>query len=61
MMPRRAWEDDGVALLRESARRFFQRLTQATKDWNRVEQQVVEFQEVQGQIERMLAEVSDYA
>ncbi len=25
MMPRRAWEDDGVALLRENARRFFQR------------------------------------
>ena len=46
---------------KESARRFFQRLTQTTKDWNRVEQQAVEFQEVQGQIERMLAEVSDYA
>ncbi len=46
---------------KESARRFFQRLTQTTKDWNRVEQQAAEFQEVQGRIERMLAEVSDYA
>ncbi|TRZ99353.1 MAG: V-type ATP synthase subunit A [Rhodocyclaceae bacterium] len=46
---------------KESARRFFQRLTQTTKDWNRVEQHAVEFHEIQGQIEQMLAEVSDYA
>ncbi|MBL8425535.1 MAG: V-type ATP synthase subunit A [Candidatus Accumulibacter phosphatis] len=46
---------------KDDARRFFQRLTQTTRDWNRVDQQAVEFRQIEQQIEQMLAEVSDYA
>jgi V/A-type H+-transporting ATPase subunit A len=46
---------------KDGARRFFQRLTQTTRDWNRLEQQSTEFRQIEQQIEQMLAEVSDYA
>ena len=46
---------------KDGARRFFQRLTQTTRDWNRLEQQSTEFWQIEQQIEQMLAEVSDYA
>ena len=46
---------------KDGARRFFQRLTQTTRDWNRVEQQSTEFRQIEQQIGQMLAEVSDYA
>jgi V/A-type H+-transporting ATPase subunit A len=46
---------------RDAARRFFQRLTQVTKDWNRSEWESGEFREIEGRIEKMVAEVADYA
>jgi V/A-type H+/Na+-transporting ATPase subunit A len=46
---------------KDSARRFFQRLTQTTKDWNRVDRQAAEFPQIERQIEQMLIEVTDYA
>lgn len=46
---------------KDGARRFFQGLTQTTRDWNRLDQQSVEFQQLEQQIARRLAEVSDYA
>jgi V/A-type H+-transporting ATPase subunit A len=46
---------------KDGARRFFQRLTQTTKDWNRADQRAAEFSLIEGQIEQMLIEVTDYA
>ncbi len=46
---------------RDAARRFFQRLTQVTKDWNRSEWESGEFREIEGRINKMVAEVADYA
>ncbi|NCC52865.1 MAG: V-type ATP synthase subunit A, partial [Spartobacteria bacterium] len=42
---------------KEAARRFFQQLTQITKDWNRVDMDEDEFKKLEEQIEQMLAEV----
>jgi len=46
---------------KDSARRFFQRLTQTTKDWNRVNQGDADFLQIERQLEQMLAEVSQDA
>ncbi len=46
---------------KDSARRFFQNLTQATKDWNRVAMDSGEFKALEERIVKMLAEVTDYA
>ncbi len=43
---------------KDSARRFFQRLTQLTKDWNRVAMGAAEFPLLEQQIAEMLREVS---
>ncbi len=40
------------------ARKFFQTLTQVTKDWNRVVEESDEFKKLEKQIEQMLAEVT---
>ncbi|MBM4156326.1 MAG: V-type ATP synthase subunit A [Lentisphaerae bacterium] len=46
---------------KDAARKFFQHLTQATKDWNRAEQTSEEFGALEARIEKMVAEVTDYA
>ncbi len=46
---------------KDTARRFFLRLTQMTKDWNRVEMKTPEFAALEQQIEKSVAEVTDYA
>ncbi|MBU0679605.1 MAG: V-type ATP synthase subunit A, partial [Verrucomicrobia bacterium] len=46
---------------KDSARHFFQKLTQTTKDWNRVAMETDEFKTLEGQIEHALAEVASYA
>jgi V/A-type H+-transporting ATPase subunit A len=46
---------------KDAARRFFQRLAQATRDWNRAAQDAPEFARIEAQLEQMLAEVADYA
>ena len=46
---------------KDDARKFFQRLTQTTKDWNRAEQASEEFRAIESRIEKMVAEVTDYA
>lgn len=46
---------------KDAARRFFQRLTQTTKDWNRAEMDSPEFREIEARLDRMVAEVADYA
>jgi V/A-type H+-transporting ATPase subunit A len=46
---------------KDDARKFFQRLTQTTKDWNRAEQASGEFRAIETRIEKMVAEVTDYA
>jgi V/A-type H+-transporting ATPase subunit A len=46
---------------KDSARRFFQRLTQTTRDWNRVDQNATDFLQIERQLEQMLAEVSQDA
>ncbi len=43
---------------KDAARQFFHRLTQATRDWNRVAMEAPEFRAQQQRIEAMLAEVS---
>ena len=43
---------------KDSARAFFQALTQATKDWNRAPMESAEFGAVEARLESMLAEVS---
>ena len=46
---------------KEAARQFFQRLTQLTKDWNRVAQDTPEFKDLETRAEQMMAEVTSYA
>jgi len=46
---------------KDAARKFFQRLTQTTKDWNRAEQESGEFKSIEERIGAMVAEVADYA
>ena len=46
---------------RQDARAFFQRLTQALKDWNRVSMDVSEFDEHEKRVFGMLSEVREYA
>jgi V/A-type H+-transporting ATPase subunit A len=46
---------------KEKARWFFQSLTQATKDWNRLATDTDEFKALEDRMEKMLTEVTDYA
>jgi len=46
---------------KETARRFFQNLTQMTKDWNRQDMKSPEFKALEERIEKMVAEVKEYA
>jgi len=46
---------------KEKARQFFHRLTQATKEWNRIAMDAGEFKQQQARIEALLAEVSTHA
>lgn len=46
---------------KEAARQFFQRLTQVTKDWNRVAQDAAEFKDLEGRLVKMVEEVTAYA
>lgn len=46
---------------KDDARRFFQRLTQTTRDWNRIAQDHEDFPALERRIEQLLAEVADYA
>lgn len=46
---------------KEAARQFFQRLTQVTKDWNRVAQDTAEFKDLEGRLVKMVEEVTAYA
>jgi len=46
---------------KDTARRFFLRLTQTTKDWNRVDMKSPEFAALEQQIEKAVAEVTEYA
>ena len=46
---------------KESARHFFQRLTQATKDWNRIAAGTPDYSGTQDRIATMVAEVSAHA
>ena len=44
-----------------AARKFFQTLTQATKDWNWTPQKAPAFGEIEARLQQMVAEVADYA
>jgi V/A-type H+-transporting ATPase subunit A len=44
-----------------AARRFFHQLTQATRDWNRVDMDAPPFGEIETQLKAMVAEVTDRA
>jgi V/A-type H+/Na+-transporting ATPase subunit A len=46
---------------KDVARRFFQSLTQATKDWNRAPMESEDFRAIETRIHQMLAEVADHA
>jgi len=46
---------------KDVARRFFQSLTQTTKDWNRAPMEGEEFRAIETRIHQMLAEVADHA
>jgi V/A-type H+/Na+-transporting ATPase subunit A len=46
---------------KEAARRFFQNLTQVTKDWNRVRMDDDEFKKFEERMEQMITEVTEYA
>ncbi len=46
---------------KDLARSFFHQLTQTARDWNNSEFQSDEFKQIEEQMNRMLAEVSDYA
>jgi V/A-type H+-transporting ATPase subunit A len=46
---------------KDEARLFFQKLTQLTKDWNRIGRDKPEFSQTEDVIEKSLAEVTDYA
>ena len=46
---------------KDEARRFFLRLTQLFKEWNRIAMKAPEFSGTETKVERMVAEVTDYA
>jgi len=46
---------------KDEARQFFQKLTQMTRDWNRIHKDKPEFAPAEKAIETALAEVTDYA
>ena len=46
---------------KDAARQFFHRLTQAARDWNRIDQAAPEFQQQQAVVEALLAEVTQHA
>ncbi len=46
---------------KDAARTFFQRLTQAARDWNRAAWESDEFKALEERIEKMTVEVTDYA
>jgi V/A-type H+-transporting ATPase subunit A len=46
---------------KDTARAFFQALTQVTKDWNRVLMESAEFGAIEERLEQMLGEVSGHA
>jgi V/A-type H+-transporting ATPase subunit A len=46
---------------KDEARQFFQKLTQMTKDWNRIGRDKPEFAQTEQALEKALAEVTDYA
>ena len=46
---------------KEAARRFFQTLTQLTRDWNRIRMDADEFKTTEEKMEQMITEVTDYA
>jgi V/A-type H+-transporting ATPase subunit A len=46
---------------KEEARQFFQRLTQITRDWNRAAMGTDDFKALEARMEKMIAEVTDYA
>jgi V/A-type H+-transporting ATPase subunit A len=46
---------------KDAARRWFHRLTQMTKDWNRLAMDTDEFKKMEQQVDHALAEVADYA
>ena len=46
---------------KDAARQFFQKLTQLTKDWNRVPQDSPDFKNLETRAEEMLAEVTAHA
>ncbi len=46
---------------KDAARRFFQRLTQLFKDWNREAMAAPGFKDLESRVEKMVAEVTDYA
>ena len=46
---------------RDAARKFFQRLTQLTRDWNRAAADTDAFRGLEAQLERLVAGVTDYA
>ena len=46
---------------KDAARRFFQRLTQATRDWNRMPPDTPPFKEQEKRLQDMLAEVTEHA
>ncbi len=46
---------------KDAARRFFQTLTQRTRDWNRIRMDEADFKEIEERITHMITEVADYA
>jgi len=46
---------------KDTARRFFQSLTQVTRDWNQARMDGDEFKPIEERIEKMIAEVTHYA
>jgi V/A-type H+-transporting ATPase subunit A len=46
---------------KNEARAFFQRLTQATRDWNRAPFESDDFKDLERKVEDMVAEVASYA
>jgi V/A-type H+/Na+-transporting ATPase subunit A len=45
---------------KDAARRFFQNLTQATRDWNQIPMDNEDFKKQEERLEHMIAEVTDY-
>lgn len=46
---------------KEAARRLFQSITQVTRDWNQAAMDTEEFKSLETRLERMIAEVTEYA